>query len=50
MAVVTVLEVMQKVEKTTPFYGDVRPHMCSSTYAENGNVWQKMKTCHSSQH
>lgn len=47
MAVVTVLEVMQKVEKTTPFYGDVR--QCSSTYAENGNVWQKMKTCHGSQ-
>lgn len=48
MAVVTALEVMQKVEKTTPFYGDVR--QCSSTSAEKGNVWQKMKTCRSSQH
>lgn len=48
MAVVTVIEVMQKVEKMTPFYGDVR--QCSSACAENGNVWQKMKMCRSSQH
>lgn len=46
MAVVAVLEVMQKVEKTT-FYGGVR--QCSSTYAEDGNAWQKMKTYHGSQ-
>lgn len=48
--VVTVLEMMQKEEKNTPFCGVGVVKAVLLYYDENGGSLEKIKSCQSSQH